>query len=141
MRSISRSLPRAGITRDLGPHRGRGWGPGAGRPAGAQTQAGRDQRAGGAASGGAAVPPHRVEAGKGESEHGLLQRPQEDEQGWCRCAAQAGSRRPSPASPAHLKARAQVPAAGAGPRLTAPSPPRWPGPKETRAGRRQGRLG
>lgn len=67
-------------------------------------------------------PRHGVEAGKGESERGLLQRPQEDGHGWCSCAGQAGSSRRLPQASAHPKARAQVPAAGAGRRLTACAP-------------------
>lgn len=135
MRSISCSLPRAGIiTRDLGPHRGRGCGAGEGGDRAQAAPPGRDQAARAAlppaarraaASGGAAVPPgHGVEAGKGESERGLLQRPQEDGHGWCSCAGQAGSSRRLPQASAHPKARAQAPAAGAGRRLTACRPHR-----------------
>ncbi|CAI9153717.1 unnamed protein product [Rangifer tarandus platyrhynchus] len=118
--------------------------PGRKRPRGkgSASACGAEGRGRGPEPGGAAAPPgHRVETGKGEAEHGLLQRPQEDEQGWCSCAVQAGSSRPSPASLRAPEGTGSSTRCGSRTKADrVPSPPRWPGRKETRVGRRQGRL-
>lgn len=70
--------------------------------------------------GGAEVPPgYQVQTGKETSENGLLQRSQEDRRSALKL--RGGSRLQAgrlPQASAHLKARAQITAAGAGPRLT-----------------------
>lgn len=70
--------------------------------------------------GGAEVPQgHQVQTGKETSENGLLQRSQEDRTSALKL--RGGSRLQAgrlPQASAHLKARAQVAADGAGPRLT-----------------------
>ena len=143
MRSTSCSPPSAGITRDLGPHGGRGGaglervvtGPDPGRKSPRAGQRFRLRRGGeGPRAGAAAAPGHR-EGSQSTAYCSGLRRTSKGG------AAARGKRAPAgrlPQASAHLKARAQVPAAGAGQRPTACRPrragqdrrkPEWAGDK------------